>query len=175
MAQETEILDRTSAGETDPCVATGAHRHELVLERTLDGTPEKIWRAWMTPEILQQWFCPRPWTITDAVIEPEVGGRFAFTMHGPNGEVMPNDGVFLLVEPKRRWITTDAFVKGWLPAGLPFMSAEVELTPLPDGKTRYVATARHWSEATMKQHEAMGFQDGWGTVADQLNALLKTL
>jgi uncharacterized protein YndB with AHSA1/START domain len=175
VAQETETSHRPSGGEPDPCVATGAHRHELVLERTLDGAPENIWRAWTTPEILQQWFCPKPWSITDAVIEPEVGGRFAFTMHGPNGEVMPNDGVFLLVEPKRRWITTDAFVKGWLPAGLPFMSAEVGLTPLPDGRTRYVATARHWNEATMKQHEAMGFQDGWGTVADQLNALLKTL
>ena len=175
MAQETETPHRPSGGELDPCVATGAHRHELVLERTLDGAPENIWRAWTTPEILQQWFCPKPWSITDAVIEPEVGGRFAFTMHGPNGEVMPNDGVFLLVEPKRRWITTDAFVKGWLPAGLPFMAAEVALTPLPDGKTRYVATARHWSEATMKQHEAMGFHEGWGTVADQLNELLKTL
>lgn len=170
MAHATEIDP-----QADPCVATGAHGHALVLERVLNGPPEKIWKAWMTPAILAQWFCPRPWSITDAVIEPEVGGRFAFTMHGPEGEVMPNDGVFLLVEPNRRWITTDAFVKGWLPAGLPFMSAEVELTPLPDGKTHYVATARHWSEATMKQHEAMGFHDGWGTVADQLNALLPTL
>ena len=165
MAHETEI---------DPCHATGAHGHTLVLERILNGTPEKIWKAWTTPEILSQWFCPKPWWITDAVIEPEVGGRFAVTMNGPDGEVMPNDGVFLLVEPARRWITTDAFIKGWLPAG-PFMSAEIELTPLPDGKTRYVATARHWSEETMKQHEAMGFHDGWGTVADQLNALLPTL
>jgi uncharacterized protein YndB with AHSA1/START domain len=166
MAQETETAD--------PCVATGAHTHALVLDRILDGTPDQIRKAWMTPEILSQWFCPKPWSITDAVVEPEVGGRFAFTMHGPDGEVMPNDGVFLLVEPNR-WITTDAFVKGWLPAGMPFMSAEVALTALPDGRTRYVATARHWNEATMKQHEQMGFHEGWGAVADQLNALLKTL
>lgn len=167
MARETETID--------PCHATGAHTHALVLERVLNGTPEKIWKAFMTPEILAQWFCPKPWGITDAVIEPEVGGRFAFTMHGPDGEVMPNDGVFLLVEPHRRWITTDAFVKGWRPAGLPFMAAEIVLTPLPDGKTRYVATARHWSEEAMKQHEAMGFHEGWGTVADQLNDLLPSL
>jgi uncharacterized protein YndB with AHSA1/START domain len=167
MAQATETID--------PCVATGAHGHALVLDRVMNGTPEKIWKAFKTPEILAQWFCPKPWTITDVVIEPEVGGRFALTMLGPDGEVMPNDGVFLHVEPGRRWITTDAFVKGWLPAGLPFMSTEIELIPLPDGKTRYVATARHWSEETMKQHEAMGFHEGWGTVADQLNALLPTL
>lgn len=166
MAQETDT--------ENPCVASGPHRHELVLERVLDGTPEQIRRCWMDPALLSQWFCPKPWRITDAVIEPEVGGRFAFTMHGPDGEVMPNDGVFLLAEPTR-WITTDAFVKGWLPAGMPFMSAEVALTALPDGKTRYVATARHWNEATMKQHEQMGFHEGWGICADQLNALLKTL
>lgn len=165
MAHETEV---------DPCVATGAHGHELVLERELDGTPEQIRQCWMDPALLSQWFCPKPWSISDAVVEPEVGGRFAFTMHGPNGEVMPNDGVFLAVEPTR-WITTDAFVKGWLPAGMPFMSAEVALTALPNGKTHYVATARHWNEATKIQHEQMGFQEGWGACADQLNALLKTL
>lgn len=164
---------RTDAA--DPCVATGAHGHELVLDRILDGTPDQIWTAWMTPEILVTWFCPAPWTVSEAIIEPEVGGRFACTMHGPEGEVMPNDGVFLLVEPMRRWITTDAFVKGWLPAGQPFMSAEVALTPLGNGRTRYVATARHWSEAAMKQHEAMGFHAGWGIVADQLNARLQSL
>jgi uncharacterized protein YndB with AHSA1/START domain len=166
MARDTEI---------DPCHGTGPHGHALVLDRVLDGTPEQIWKAWTTPDILTRWFCPRPWTIADAVIEPEVGGRFAFTMKGPDGEVMPNDGVFLLAEPGRRWITTDAFVKGWLPAGLPFMTGEVALTPLSDGRTRYVATARHWNEAAMKQHEAMGFHEGWGAVADQLNALLPEL
>jgi uncharacterized protein YndB with AHSA1/START domain len=30
---------------------------------------------------------------------------------------------------------------------------------------------RHWTEATMKQHEEMGFVEGWGACADQLVAL----
>jgi len=161
--------------DANPCVATGAHRFELVLERIFDASPDKIWKAWTTPDQLMQWFAPLPWRVTQAVIEPVVGGAFTFTMQGPEGEIMPNDGVFLLVEPNRRWITTDAFVKGWLPAGMPFMSAEVVLTPLADGRTRYVATARHWNEATMKQHESMGFAEGWGLASDQLADLLKTL
>jgi uncharacterized protein YndB with AHSA1/START domain len=36
------------------------------------------------------------------------------------------------------------------------------------GKTRYRATARHWTAEAKAQHEAMGFTDGWGAVADQL-------
>jgi len=160
----------------NPCHTPGtAHGHELVLRRVFDATPDMIWKAWMEPALLQQWFCPRPWHVVDAVIEPRPGGRFNFTMHGPDGEVMPNSGVFLEAIPQRKWTTTDAFTPDWKPAGMPFMVATVELTPLADGQTEYVATARHWNEATMKQHEAMGFHEGWGAAADQLAELLKEM
>ena len=160
----------------NPCLTPGtAHQHELVLRRVFDASPAKIWKAWMDPALLQQWFCPKPWYVTDAVIEPHAGGRMNFTMHGPDGEVMPNSGIFLEVIPQKKWTTTDALTPDWKPAGMPFMVATVELTPLPDGRTEYVATARHWNEATMKQHEAMGFHDGWGAAADQLAELLKKL
>ena len=162
--------------EDNPCVTPGvAHAFDLVLERVIDAPPENIWRAYTDPAILSQWFAPKPWTITDAVVEPRVGGRFNFTMHGPNGETFPNSGVFLEVVPNRRMITTDAFTPDWKPAGQPFMVARIELEPTGDGKTKYTATASHWTEATMKQHEQMGFHDGWGTVADQLAELVKTV
>ena len=49
----------------NPCNIDGvAHQHVLTLRRVLDATPEQIWKAWMTPELLQQWFAPRPWTIS---------------------------------------------------------------------------------------------------------------
>lgn len=165
----------TQNTDPNPCHTDGeAHEHALTLRRVIDATPEQIWKAWTTPEILQQWFVPRPWTVSDVKIDPRPGGVFSMVMHGPDGEVMPNSGVFLLVEPGRRWITTDAFTPEWKPAGQPFMTGTVELTPLADGRTEYVATARHWNAAAMKQHEAMGFHEGWGTCADQLAELLKT-
>jgi uncharacterized protein YndB with AHSA1/START domain len=37
--------------------------------------------------------------------------------------------------------------------------------------TRYTARVRHWKEASLKQHEQMGFHEGWGIVAGQLAAL----
>ena len=162
--------------EDNPCDTSGAaHSFDLVLERVLDASPEKVFRAYTDPAILSQWFAPKPWRITDAIVEPRPGGRFQFTMHGPDGEVFPNTGVFLEVIPNRRIITTDAFTPEWKPSGQPFMAARIELESTGDGKTRYTATASHWSEEAMKQHEQMGFHEGWGTVADQLNALLKTL
>jgi Uncharacterized conserved protein len=162
--------------EANPCDTDGvAHDHALSIRRTLHAPPEKVWAAYTQPELLQQWFCPRPWTITDPVIELRPGGRFAFTMHGPNGEVVPNSGVFLYLEPGRKLVTTDALTPDWKPAGQPFMVATVEMEPTADGSTAYCATARHWNAETMKQHEAMGFHQGWGAAVDQLEELLKTL
>lgn len=160
----------------NPCVTDGvAHQFDLVLERVLDAPPEKVFKAYTDPAILSQWFAPKPWSITDAVVEPRAGGRFEFVMHGPDGEVFPNTGIFLEVVPNRRLISTDALTPDWKPAGQPFMVARIEMEPTGDGKTRYTATASHWSEAAMKQHVEMGFHEGWGQVADQLNELVKTL
>lgn len=160
--------------ELNPCETDGAaHEFNLVLRRTIAAAPERIWEAWSTPELLQQWFAPKPWRISDVVIDPRPGGVFNFIMHGPDGERFPSHGIFLEVEPGRRWTTTDALTPDWKPAGQPFMVATVELTPGEDGRTEYVATARHWSAETMKQHEAMGFHEGWGQCADQLAELLQ--
>ncbi len=162
--------------EANPCDTDGvAHAFDLVLERTIDAPPEKVFRAYTDPEILSQWFAPKPWSISDMVLEPRPGGRFNFVMHGPEGERFPNSGIYLEIVENRRIISTDALTPDWKPAGAPFMVARIDLEPTGDGRTRYKATASHWTEEAMKQHEQMGFHEGWGQVADQLNQIVKTL
>lgn len=152
-----------------------APAHSLVLERILDAPPEKVWQAWSTPEILARWWAPRPWSTPVCEMEMRAGGKFRTVMKGPDGQEFDNTGVFLEVVENRRIVTTDAFRPGWLPSG-PFMVAVVTLEPVEDGrKTRYTATAMHWTAEARAQHEQMGFHEGWGQVADQLNDLLKTL
>ena len=34
---------------------------DLELDRETDVAPELVWRAWTEPELLKQWFTPRPW------------------------------------------------------------------------------------------------------------------
>ena len=43
-----------------------------------------------------------------------------------------------------------------------------EFTDLGNGKTGYRAGARHWTAEAMEQHRAMGFEEGWGICAEQL-------
>ena len=61
------------------------------------------------------------------------------------------------------------------PAPDPFMTAIVTFQDLGQGRTRYTAIARHRNADTAKQHAEMGFHDGWGTVATQLEAYARGL
>lgn len=149
--------------------------HELVLERVLDAPREKVFRCWTDPELLKQWFAPQPWSIARVDQDWRPGGRANIVMRSPEGQEFPNEGVFLEIAPNAKIVTTDAFTEGWRPSGKPFMVAEVTFADAGAGRTRYVAIARHWSEEDRRKHEAMGFHEGWGQVASQLEALAKSL
>ena len=88
---------------------------------------------------------------------------------------MDNRGVYLDIVLQEKLVFTDAYTEGWKPAPEPFMTAIVTFQDLGDGRTRYTAVARHRSQETAKQHDAMGFQDGWGTVVTQLEAYAQGL
>lgn len=149
--------------------------HELVLKRHLAASRQSLWRCWTEPELLKQWFCPLPWRVADAKMENRVGGANSFVMRGPNGEEHVSRGVYLEFVPKEKLVFTDAFVSAWEPSGKAFMVSTVTFEDAPGGGTTYTAVARHWSEEDMKQHEQMGFHEGWGKAADQLEALAKSL
>lgn len=150
-------------------------RHELVLMREIDAPREKIFRAWTDPQLLKQWFCPKPWGVSHAELDVRTGGSSVVVMNGPNGEVVDNRGVYLEVVPNEKIVFTDAFKTAWVPSEKPFMTGIVLLEPLGDGKTKYTAMARHWTEEDKKTHEAMGFHEGWGAATDQLAALVATI
>jgi len=145
--------------------------HELVIDRLIDAPVDAVWRAWT--DHLEEWWCPRPWRAEVIEHDLRAGGRSAITLHGPGGEVMPNEGVFLEVVPRQRIVFTDAFSTGWIPKG-PFIVGFAEMADQA-GRTRYRTGARHWTAEAMQQHEAMGFREGWGVMLDQLEAVAKRL
>lgn len=140
---------------------------ELSIERRIAAPPEAVWRVWT--ERLEEWWAPKPWKTKVLALDLRPGGRSAMIMSGPEGDTSPMEGVFLDVDPARRIVFTDAFTAGWIPQKA-FMVGIFEFQPDGDG-TLYRAAARHWDEESLRQHEAMGFQTGWGIVADQLAAL----
>jgi len=147
---------------------------DLVLERDLAAPRHLLWMCWTTPEHLKPWFVPKPHRVTACRIDLRVGGAFDTTFE-VDGNVMENRGVWLEVVPEEKLVFTDAYSAGWKPAPEPFMTAILTLADLGGGRTRYVAIARHRSPAARRTHEDMGFHDGWGTVATQLESYARGL
>ena len=147
---------------------------ELVLTRLMDVPREKIYRCWTEPELLKQWFAPRPYTTPVAELDVRPGGATYIVMRSPEGQDMPMRGVYLEVVPNECLVFTDAFTRAWEPSEKPFFTGILTLAE-EDGRTRYTARARHWTREDCEAHEKMGFHEGWGQCAEQLAALAAKL
>lgn len=146
-------------------------RYELSITRRIDAPVAAVWRAWT--EHQEEWFCPRPWRAEILELELKPGGASRMVFHGPDGERMPLDGIWLEVVPNERLVSTDAFTAGWVPSE-PGM-VRIDTFAAEDGGTRYTAIARHWTAEARDQHVAMGFEAGWNASADQLEEMVKRL
>ena len=149
---------------------TPASDRELVLTRLIDAPREKLFRAWTEPELMKQWFTPRPWTTPVIEVDLRPGGSNLIVMRGPDGTEFPNRGVYLEIVKNERLVFTDAYTKAWEPSEKPFFTGIITFED-EGGKTRYTARALHWTVADREAHEKMGFHEGWGLCADQLAEL----
>lgn len=143
---------------------------DLELIRELSVSPEAVFGAWTDPESLKQWFAPRPFSITVCEIDPRPGGGFRTAMNSPEGEqLFDSTGCILEIVPNERLVWSDALTVGYRPQESPMpFTAILELRPSGSGGCEYRAIAVHQDHAGRKQHEEMGFHEGWGIVVDQL-------
>ena len=157
---------------TNEKATTTIHGRELILTRTFNAVPEKLFSAWTEPALLKKWFAPLPWATTKVETDVRVGGTSVIVMRSPEGKEYPGYGVYLEVVKNERLVFTDAFTKAWEPSEKPFIV--VALTFEAQGaKTNYTARVSHWTIADREAHEKMGFHQGWVTCAEQLAALVE--
>ena len=59
----------SDAAQTNP-----VSDRELVLTRLIDAPRDAVYRAWTEPELLKQWFAPKPFTTPVAELDVRPGG-----------------------------------------------------------------------------------------------------
>ncbi|PZN98517.1 MAG: ATPase [Alphaproteobacteria bacterium] len=138
---------------------------ELSVTRFIAASPEAVWAAWTTRTA--DWFTPHPWT-TEVDFDLRPGGRANVVMTSPEGERHPYLGVFLEVVPMSRIVSTSAMTENWTPQQGDMSFVRIDTFEAEGEGTRYTARALHWHPTAAATHRDMGFEQGWGTVADQL-------
>ncbi len=69
--------------------------------RLFTAAPAKIFAAFQDPARLAKWWGPDGFRNTFSAFEFTPGGRWQFTMHGPDGKDYANEAVFTTIEPAR--------------------------------------------------------------------------
>jgi uncharacterized protein YndB with AHSA1/START domain len=151
---------------------TSVDGRALILSRVIDAPPEKVFCAWTEPELMKQWFAPKPWTTPKVETDVRPGGANLIVMASPDGKEFPNRGVYLEVVKNQRLVITDAYIRAWQPSDKPFLTIILTFEDL-GGKTRYNARVEHWTDADREAHEKMGFHKGWAQCTEQLASLVE--
>ena len=157
-------------------------KFDLRIERTLDAPRDLVWKAWTDPEHIKRWWAPRPYQTPEVEIDLKPGGKFYTLMTGPEGFHEAGTACILEAVPGERIVWTSALSEGYRPnefppegcGAFPFTAIHT-FEDAGGGKTRYTATVLHRNAADRDAHAAMGFQDGWGTCADQLGEVAREL
>lgn len=137
---------------------TAAETRSVVIERSLDHPPAKVWRALAEPELLARWMMPND-------IVPERGRRFDFRTQPVGGW----DGVvnceILEVDPPTRMVWE------WASGGL-VTTITFTLTPEGSGSRLKLVQSGFSAEQEMNRR---GAEYGMNRMVDQLPAVLKEL
>ncbi len=83
---------------------------ELVITRTLDGPARLVFKAWTTPELLQQWWTPKSTgaRLIGCEIDLRTGGSYRYTFaHPSREEPLAFFGKYLEVVPDAKIVWTN--------------------------------------------------------------------
>lgn len=145
----------------------------ITIRREFDADREKVWKAWTTAEILDQWWAPAPWTSKTKHMNFETGGTRLYAMCGPSGEEhwsltkYHNILQFELIVGEDCFCDEDANENPAMPA------ASFEQTFQDSGTMTLVTIETQYGDLSQLEATiAMGFQEGMTAILNQLDELL---
>lgn len=71
---------------------------EIVSSRIFNFSKELLFKAWSEPEHLKNWWGPAGFTNTFHTFDFKVGGKWVFTMHGPEKGNYQNECEFIQID-----------------------------------------------------------------------------
>ena len=149
------------------------HNNTITIIREYDPPVEKVWKAWTTSEMLDQWWGPKPWRAITKSLDFREGGHWHYSMNGPEGEVQWGKFDYLTIEPNESFTGKDGFSdeNGTLDTTLPQNHWELRMSQT--GNTVMVDMLLTFEKAEdIDTYIDMGFKEGITQTLDQLEEIL---
>ena len=78
----------------------------VVMVRTIEGSAEQVFAAWIDPTLIRQWLAPAPYEVSDVEVDARVGGRYRIAVMGADGTLHVTTGEYRELVPGRRLVKT---------------------------------------------------------------------
>ena len=133
-----------------------------------------VWDAYTTPEVLDQWWAPKPFLSRTKVMDFEVGGRRFYAMVTPEGAERWAVQKYASITPKTNFKFLNAFADKDENLELPGSDWDLNFTE-QDGTTKVSISIYNESLERLEKMIEMGFQAGFTMTLNYLEELLATL
>jgi uncharacterized protein YndB with AHSA1/START domain len=145
-----------------------------LINREFDADLSLVWDAFTKPEILDQWWAPKPWASKTKIMNFEVGGRRFYAMVSPEGQEHWSIHKYTSISPKTNFKFLNAFADENENPQLP--GSEWDLTfSEQNGTTKVSVSIYNESLERMEKMIEMGFKEGFTMTLKRLEDLLTTL
>jgi glutathione S-transferase len=134
---------------------------ELTLTRIIRAPRDKVFDAFVKPEMMKRWMCPRGMSMPAVEADARAGGRFSVTMRARDGESFTAAGVFREVQRPERLVYT------WQWQGEAMPPVETLITvgfAEKDGATEVRMTHSGFPDAGMRDSH----RGGWNSCLNRL-------
>jgi uncharacterized protein YndB with AHSA1/START domain len=143
---------------------------ELTLTRVFDAPRERVFKAWIDPQLLARWWGPRGFSTPVAELDVQPGGKLNIVMEDSEGLIekgsrYPMEGVFReIVEPQRLVYEASPLMNG-----KPFMDTLMTVTfEEQDGKTKLTLHILVTNITPEAAGPLSGMEMGWNQSFDKL-------
>ena len=133
-----------------------------------------VWDAYTTPELLDQWWAPKPWSSRTKAMDFEVGGRRFYAMVTPEGAERWAVQKYTSITPKTNFKFFNAFADKDENPELPGSDWDLNFTE-QDGTTKVSISIYNESLERLEKMIEMGFQEGFTMTLNYLEELLAKL
>ncbi|MDE3065157.1 MAG: SRPBCC domain-containing protein [Acidobacteriota bacterium] len=146
----------------------------LTITSQYAASPERVWRLWDDPRLLERWWGPPTYPATFVEHDLREGGRAVYFMTGPEGD--RHHGfwrVTSLDAPRHLEFENGmADAAGVALVDPPAMVVRVALTERTPGVTLMDIVSAFPSAAAMERYLSMGLSEGMSAALGQTDALL---
>ena len=133
-----------------------------------------VWDAYTKPELLDQWWAPKPFASRTKVMEFRVGGRRFYAMVSPDGQERWAIQKYTSITPKTNFKLFNAFADEDENPELPGSDWDLNFSE-KDGNTTVSISIYNESLERLERMVEMGFKEGTMSQLENLEELLATI